>query len=104
MNIGPGDDGGVFELLDCGGGVVGGAAFRMLRIVAVSWGEGRADAPAFGDLDGGLDGDLFYWCVGGVEEEFFPFKDGELLGDTRGDDAIEVGMEGGDAGTVTWNW
>ncbi len=48
-----GDYGGVLELLDVGGGEVGGAALRMLWIVAVGGGEGGADAPAFGDGDGG---------------------------------------------------
>ncbi len=93
-----GDDGGVFELLDGGGGEVGGAALRVLRVVAVGRGEGGADAPAFGDCDGGLDGDLFDGGVGGVEEELFPLEDGELLADAGGDDAVEVGVERGDAG------
>ena len=93
-----GDDGGVFELLDCGCGEVGGAAFGMLRVVAVGGGEGGADAPACGDFDGGLDGDVFDGRVGGVEEELFPLEDGELLADARGDDAVEVGVQGGDAG------
>ena len=70
----------------------------MLRVVAVGWGEGGADAPAVGDYDGGLDRDVFDGGVGGVEEEFFPLEDGELLADARGDDAVEVGVEGGDAG------
>jgi hypothetical protein len=45
-----------------------------------------------------LDGDFFYRCVGGIEEEFFPLEDGELLTDARGDDAVEMGVKGGDAG------
>ena len=93
-----GDDGGVFELLDGGGGVVGGAALGMLRVVAVGGSESGADAPACGDSDGGLDGDVFDGGVGGVEEELFPLEDGELLGEARGDDAVEVRVEGGDAG------
>ena len=98
MEVLAGDDGGVFELLDGGGGVVGGAALGMLRIVAVGGSERGADAPACGDLDGGLDGDVFDGRVGGVEEEFFPFEDGQLVADAGGDDAVEVGVEGGDAG------
>ena len=70
----------------------------VLRVVAVGRGERGADAPAFGDRDGGLDGDVFDGGVGGVEEELFPLEDGELLADARGDDAVEVGVEGGDAG------
>ena len=93
-----GDDGGVLELLDVGGGEVSGSALRVLRIVAVGGGEGGADAPAFGDLYGGLDGDVFDGGVGGVEEELFPLEDGHLLGDAGGDDAVEVGVEGGDSG------
>jgi hypothetical protein len=57
-----------------------------------------AYAPAFRHDHSGLDGDFFYWCVGGIEEEFFPFEDGELLAQARGDDAVEVGVKGGDAG------
>ena len=54
-----GDDGGVFELLDGGGGVVRGATCGMLRIVAIDWGERGADSPAGWNLDGWLDGDVF---------------------------------------------
>jgi hypothetical protein len=93
-----GDDGGVFELFDGGGSVVSEAALGMLWIVSVGWGECGADAPALGNFDGGLDGDFFDWRVGGIEKEFFPFEDCELLADARGDDAVEVGVEGGDAG------
>jgi hypothetical protein len=91
------DDGGIFKLLDVGSGVVGETAFGVLGVVAVSRSESGADAPAFGDLDGGLDGNLFDGSVGWVEEEHFPFEDGELLTEARGDDAVEVGVEGGDA-------
>ncbi len=74
-----GDDGGVFELLDGGGGVVGGAALGVLGVVAVGRGERGADAPACGNCDGGLDGDVADGRVGGVEEEFLPLEDGDLL-------------------------
>ena len=68
------------------------------EVAAVGWCEGGADAPAFGDFDGGLDGNVLDGRVGGVEEEFFPLEDCHLLGDAGGDDAVEVGVEGGDAG------
>ena len=41
--------------------------------------ERGADAPAGGDDDGGLDGDVFDGRVGGVEEKLLPLEDGELL-------------------------
>ena len=85
-------------MFDCRRGVVCRATRGMLRIVAVGWCEGGADAPAGWYFYGGLDRDLFDGGVGGVEEEFFPLKDGELLADARGDDAVEVGVKGGDAG------
>jgi hypothetical protein len=93
-----GDDGGIFELLDISDGVVSEAALRMLRVVTVGWSESSAYAPAFGDFHRGLDGDFFYGCVGGVEEELFPFEDGEFLTEARGGDAVEVGVERGDSG------
>ena len=92
-----GDDGRVFELLDGGGGVVGGAAGGVLWIVAVGGSECSADAPACWDLHGGLHGDVFDRDVGGVEKQLFPLEDGQLRGDTLGDDAIEMGVKRGDA-------
>ena len=74
------------------------AAFGMLGVVAVGWSEGGADAPAVGNFHGWLDGDVFDRRVCGVEEELFPLEDGELCAEACGDDAVEVGVEGGDAG------
>jgi hypothetical protein len=67
----------------------------MLRVVAVSWSESGAEAPARGNFDRRLDGDFFDWRIGGVEEELFPFEDGEFLADACGDDAVEVRVERG---------
>ena len=92
-----GDDGGVFKLLDGGGGVVGSAAFGVLWVVAVGWSECGADAPACRDFDRGLNGDFFYGRVRGVEEELLPLEHGELLADAGGDDAVEVSVQSGDA-------
>ncbi len=93
-----GDDRGVFELLDGGGGEVCEATFGMLRVVAIGRGECGPDAPAFRDFDRGLDGNFGDGRFGGVEEEFLPLEDCELLADAPGNDAVEVGVEGGNAG------
>lgn len=83
-------------MLDCGCGEVSGAAGGVLGVVAIGGGEGGADAPSFGNSDGGLDGDVAYGGVGGIEEELLPFEYSHLAADASGDDAIEVGVEGGD--------
>ena len=107
MEVLAGDDGRVFKLLDGGGGVVGGGAAGwsvvasstpVVRELRSGGSERGADAPAGGDGDGGLDGDVFDGDVGGVEEELLPFEDGELLADAGGDDAVEMRVQGGDAG------
>jgi hypothetical protein len=84
-------------LLDGSGGVVGGASGGMLRVIAVDGRERRADAPACRNFYRGLNGDLFDRGIGGIEEKFFPFENGELLADARGDEAVEVCVESGDA-------
>ncbi len=74
------------------------AAFGILRVVAVGGGESSANSPILRDFDRGLDRDFFDWRVGWVEEEFFPLEDSEFLADTRGDDAVEMGVQSGDPG------
>ncbi len=93
-----GDDGRVLQLLDGGGLILRGAAYFCVGVVGAGGGEGGADAPAGGDGDAGLDGDVADGDVGGIEEELLPLEDGDLVVGARGDDAVEVGVEGGDAG------
>ncbi len=97
MEVFAGDDGRVFKLFDGGGGVVGDAAFGMLRIITVGRRERGADAPAGGHDNGGLDGDLFDGSVRRVEQKLLPLEDGELLADASEDDAVEMRVERGDA-------
>ena len=92
-----GDDGGVLELLDVGGGEVNCSARGVLGIVGADGEEGGADAPAGRDGDAGLDGDVADGNIGGVKEELLPLEDGHLVCDAAKDDAVQVSVDGGDA-------
>ena len=92
-----GEDGGVFQLLDGGGLKLGGAACFGVGVVGPCGRERGAEAPAGGDGHAGLDGDFLHGDVGGVEHELFPLEDGDLVVGAMGDDAVEMGVEGGDA-------
>ncbi len=105
------DDGRVFELLDGGGGVVGrhGAGGRDVRGLHDAGGRrrlrGRADgrergtdAPAAGNGDAGLDGDVFDRNVRGIEHQTLPFEAGHLVRGALLDDGVEVGVQVGSAG------
>ncbi len=88
-----GDDRGVFQLLDSGCGVVGGAAGRMLRIVSVRGGESGADTPAFGNRNGGLDRDLLHRLVGGIKKKLLPLQYRQLLAHAGRDDAVQMSVQ-----------
>ncbi len=91
------DDGRIFKLLDGGGLKLGGAADLGVGVVGAGGGERGADAPAGGDGHAGLDGDVADGDVGGIEHELLPLEDGDFIRGARGDDAVEMGVEGGDA-------
>ena len=63
--------------------MVGGIAWcrRLWRWESLGAGgsERGADAPAGGDGDAGLDGDIFDGDVGGVEQKLLPLEDGHLV-------------------------
>ena len=107
-----GDDGGVFELLDGGDGVLlrggaGGGVVVVLEDAGGGWrgvagapvgGEGGADAPAGRDGDGGLDFDVLDGDVGGIHHEALPLEAGHLAGVAALGDVVEVDVKIGDAG------
>ena len=74
-----------------------GAADFGVGVVGAGGGERGADAPAGGDGHAGLDGDVADRDVGGIEHELLPLEDGDLVVGAGGDDAVEMGVEGGDA-------
>ncbi len=96
VKVETGIHGRVFQLLDrsdgelvrIGGAGAGDAAFGF---------QGGADSPSLGDGDRGLDGDLRYRNVSGIEQQTFPLKGGQLGGLTPRVDEVEMGVEEGDA-------
>ena len=97
MEVLAGDDRRVFELLDAGGLERGGAAYLCVGVVGAGGGERGAEAPAGGDGHAGLNGDVADGDVGGIEQELLPLEDGDFVGGARGDDAVEMGVQRGDA-------
>ena len=92
------NDGRVLELFDVGRSVVRGAASCRHRVGAgTDRSERGADAPGGRNDERRLNGDVADRSAGRVEQQFLPFEDGQLLANPLGDNAIQVGMNRGNA-------
>ena len=97
MEVLPGDDGRVFQLLDGCGLKLQRAAGLQVRVVGCGRGERRTDAPPGGHRHAGLDGDLPHRHAGRIQHQLFPLKHSHLVGSAREHDAVQVRVQGGDA-------